>query len=290
MKALVIARREFRALVRERHLWVVALAMTVFVTVAWTPPTAAERAALGPAVAVGSFQTPVFLYGGIAASLLTYRAIVGDRETGRLKLLLGLSASRADVTLGKHVGRTGALLVMFVVPVFAGAVIGFVRLGDVAVGTLLAFGLAAALYLAAIAGVGIGASTVMDTSVRAAGLTFGAYAAFFAFWDTIVRTVYVTMLGGAPDSVGYFVASRISPVNAFQALTNMTLGVGSSAGPYRAIYRVTEEGMRTNLHVAATALDTVPPILQGSVSTLALLGWAVLPPLLAHVGTVRRDL
>lgn len=154
---------------------------------------------------------------------------------------------------------------------------------------LVLFTAAAMLYLAAIAGIGIGASTVVATSVRSAGLTFGTYVGFFLFWESLVGTV-LTSLGGSADSPLFFALLRLSPLNAFQTLSNLAVGAGNSAGPYRSVYRVTAEGMRTNLHVPATTLDAIPVYLEGWVSVLSLVCWAVVPPVVGYLLFERDDL
>lgn len=289
MRALTIATREFTGLLVDRYLWLVGAALTVLVTSGVASVNVGIQESLGAARAIAGFQAPVYLFGGLTACLLSYRAVVGDRESGRLKLLLGFSATRRDVTLGTYAGRMATVLTMFALPIVVGGIIGFLLQASAAPLRLLLFTSAAVLYLTALTGIGIGASLVGTTSIRTAAMTFGAYLGFFLFWESIVARV-TAAAGISPDSPQFFAALRVSPLNAFQALTNIALGAGNSAGPYEAVYRVTKEGMRTNIHVAATALDTIPVYLQGWVSGLALLAWATVPPLLGYLCFRRTDL
>jgi len=293
MKSATIAAREFRGLFVERRLWVAAAAIGLLVPSLSGPHDEVVRAAMGPALAVAVFQGPVYFLGGLTACLLTYRAVVEERENGRMKLLLGLSAGRRDVVLGKYIGRTAVLVALFVVPAVFGSVVGFVRSGGVTPVRLALFALASTLYLGAIAGIGVGASMAVASGVRSAALTFGAYLWFFLFWDDTVETAYAALAGGTADPAAsplYFFLVRLAPLQAFQALSNAVLGAGTAVGSYRFAVRALSGGRGTNLHVAEATLDAIPFYFRGWFSAFVLLAWACLPLLIGFFRFRRTDL
>jgi len=59
------------------------------------------------------------------ALIAAYLAIAGERESGSLKLLLGLPPSRGEVLVGKFLGRSGVVAI--------GLVLGFLVSGVVTV-------------------------------------------------------------------------------------------------------------------------------------------------------------
>lgn len=293
MRSATIAVREFRALVVEQYLWVAAAAMGLVVPLLSGSHDAIVREAMGPALSVAVFQGPVYFFGGLTACLFTYRAVVEGQENGRLKLLLGFSAGRRDVAVGKYAGRTAALVVLFVFPAILGSVVGFVRSGDATVIRLALFALASTLYLGAIAGIGVGASMAVGSGVRSAAVTFGAYLWFFLFWDDTVKAAYATVAGGTADPAAsplYFFLARLAPLQAFEVLSNAALGAGAAVGRYRFVVRALGSDRGTNLHTAAAALDAMPFYLQGWFSAIVLIAWAIVPLLIGYLRFRRADL
>jgi ABC-2 type transport system permease protein len=124
----------------------------------------------------------------LLAILLSYNAIVGERESGRLNLLLSLPNDRREVVFGKLVGRGGNLA--------AGVVIGLVGAGALVVYPFGSISVTSAISYAAYIlltlsfggiffGIGLAIST-FTTSKQFA--TIGAFGVFFLFvivWDGV---------------------------------------------------------------------------------------------------------
>lgn len=66
-------------------------------------------------VLLNSMRQPTVLLIPLVGLALAYDTIAGERESGTLRLLIGLPNSRAEVVFGKFVGRTGVIAVSILV-------------------------------------------------------------------------------------------------------------------------------------------------------------------------------
>lgn len=120
--------------------------------------------------------------------LLSYNAIVGERESGRLNLLLSLPHTRRDVVLGKLVGR-GAFLVAGVVLglIGAGALVIY-PFGDLSASSILTYAAYILLTLgfaAVFFGIGLAISTFTTSKRLATMAAFGVFFVFVIVWDAV---------------------------------------------------------------------------------------------------------
>jgi ABC-2 type transport system permease protein len=130
-----------------------------------------------------SMRTAVVVAGGGLSFLLplvglvgSYAALVGERETGSVRFLLGLPNSRDDAYLGKFVARA---LVVCVPLVAALLLTGLVTLLTFQNGSLLAMvGLAVVSvpYAVLFVGIGLTASAYADSSNRAVAVVITVFA------------------------------------------------------------------------------------------------------------------
>ena len=243
MSVLAVARKEFSDSRRSRTLWaVVALFVLVVGGVTYgyveffvdaspgqAPTSPAERTATAVAILSGLFGggtfSPVDLLVPAIGLLLGYKAVVGERETGRIKLLLGLPHSRSDVVFGKLLGRTAvaglAVLAGFLT---AGLVLALAGGGGVTLGPLVAL-LVLTLLLAAVhVSVGIGVSALAPSSGWATALVIGVVAVFQVLWGVIFFAVRLVVLESPGDTPTWFRAlRRLSPTNAYRRALVATL-------------------------------------------------------------------
>lgn len=136
----------------------------------------------------GSMTGTIGLLLPLLAILLSYNAIVGEREAGQLNLLLSLPHTRKDVVLGKLVGR-GALLTLGVVAGLVGAgllvVYPFGSLSVTSTLTFLAYIGLTLLFGAIFFGLGLAISTLTTSKRLATMAAFGVFFVFVIVWDAI---------------------------------------------------------------------------------------------------------
>lgn len=122
--------------------------------------------------------------------LLSYNAIVGERESGRLALLLSLPHDRRDVVLGKLAGR-GAFLALGVVVGLVGAgalvIYPFGSVSVTSVPSYLAYVLLTLLFGFVFFGIGLALSTFTVSKQLATMGAFGVYFLFVIVWDLVLE-------------------------------------------------------------------------------------------------------
>jgi ABC-type transport system involved in multi-copper enzyme maturation permease subunit len=133
-----------------------------------------------------SFTLPVLILG----TAVGYQAIVGERESGTVRLVLGLPGTRRDLVVGKLLTRV-AIVIAAIVPmlVFAEGVLLW-RFGDpylvvflASAGWILLLGIVWTMFV-------VGVSAAVSSRYRTLAVTLGAYLLFSlenGIWDPIVR-------------------------------------------------------------------------------------------------------
>lgn len=228
MNWLTIARRDFTDARRSRILGLavglfVVLVALVFGTSSTTGEAPAEDA-------LWTIHGIAIWFMPIVVLVIGYLSIAGERESGRIKYLLGLPNKRWEVVLGKFASRSFVSLLAVVLSMGVGAAILLVRYPSVPVAEfawLTAFmGFFAIVYTA----IAVGISALTATRARAMGSVIGVYVFFTVYW--IVPTVnpidslsYVieNVLGLSEQPNFYEFVFHLSPSFAYGRLVNGTL-------------------------------------------------------------------
>lgn len=179
----VIAYKDVRDAARSKTLWLV-FGLLALLSVGY----AFAHAYLGPA------RFDAFLVGlarllaatlPAFAVLVGYKAVVGERTSGRLFLTLSVPHSRRDLLAGKFVGRAIVLVGPTLVALGAAGALAAVRYGTDGAGAYPLFLAAAGLYEVAFLGlvVGLSASTRVDRQVTLGA--FGGYLLLVPFWNAL---------------------------------------------------------------------------------------------------------
>ncbi|WP_255198088.1 ABC transporter permease subunit [Halorarius litoreus] len=219
--------------------------------------------------------------------VVAYAALVGERESGTLKLLLALPHSRLDVVLGKVAGRSAVVAA----PVLLGFLVAapvFPILGVTfnAVNFAL-FALATAFIGVVFVALSVGVSAAAPTSRRAVITVVGLYALFTLLWgqfaNAIVREVSNnTDLGNTALVKVFLVVKHLNPVATYQSLV-ASLGQGELAA------RVSLVGGLQGQFIAQQ-LGEVPIYLTDGALVVYLLLWIAVPVVLGYLTFQRADL
>lgn len=220
--------------------------------------------------------------------VVAYASIVGERESGTMKLLLALPHSRLDVLLGKFAGRSAVLAV----PVLLGFAVAAPTfpLADVPFEAVNYLGFAALTVLLGVVFVALalGASAAARTSRRAVIGTVGTYALFTLLWGQISQSI-VRVLSNRTELLDQpaayvktlLVTRYLNPIAAYQSLT-------ASLGADAMQARMTVFGLQGQLF--AEQLDGLPFYLTDGALVVYLLLWIAVPLVLGYLVFEGEDL
>lgn len=289
-----LARSEFRTVVRSKALWALALLVPLW---AYAPQYDVWTVA-GPDMTLAFVQYAMAGAVPLAVLLLTYNAVVGERDSGTLKFTLALPLTRAEILAAKVVGRWAGVCVPLSVPFLVLVAAGVYHYGLVSPLSFVGVALATLVYLLVLVALGVAASAATARPVRAvAGAFGGIYLVGVLAWIPIVRFGYPLVTGTTvnpvdppPDGL-LFLLPRLGPAGAYQLLTNWILGIGNSAAGAGAVAGDVVPGSRTTAFVVDTTFTGSAPVYLHEVGGLVvLLAWLVGALAVAHVAFTRGDL
>lgn len=288
MRALTVAKKDFRDAVQSRALWglvVVFVLLLVLTTYAYTQipelfgPT--SEATFGGLIFFTVGITSLFV--PLAALVVCYKSVAGERELGSIKILLSLPLTRSDAFFGKFIGRTGVLAFGLGIGLLAGLGIGAVLLGTVDLVPLLGFLLLTLSFAAVYSGVMVSLSALTGSTTRATTLAIGFFILFELLWDAVpVAVVYViegfSLPTSFPDWV--FLVTQVSPSTAYLTslialLPDVAATQGASIGG-------------TGVDVDPTAVE--PFYVTPEVGLVFLALWLVFPLLVGYYRFTTADL
>lgn len=219
------------------------------------------------------------------ALVVGYMAVVGERRTGSLRMLLSYPFSRLDVVLGKFVGRvavtTTALAAGFAVAtVLVLALYGYP--GNEAFGGFLG---ASVLLAATITGLAVGSSAASSTRGRSMALTFGSFVAMVFFWKPVSVGLYYVVYGTRPGVEAepwYLLVRRLNPLESYRVVVGSVLGRRIQPVPNLPVEDVPATAPPERLAVANRVAGDVPWYLEEWTAVVVLLAWGLVPLVLGY--------
>lgn len=270
MSLEAVARKDFEDAVRSRWL----LALSAFFVLLVSAVAYIVRPAGG-----GTFSSNAML-GLVNGSLVTtlvplialviaYGAVVGERESGSLKLLLSLPHSRAEVVFGKVVGRTGAMAVPIVVGFLLPALVLAIGPLQFDVGSYFGYTLLVVFLAAVFVAIAVGFSAAVPSQRLAVAGAVAVYFVFVPLWQILQLPLQFFLMGGTPGWLPLTgnevlrLVRLVNPTGSFKIVSGEylagTLLASGEVGPEAA------GQWATNMEIAAIAM---------------LVAWLLVPPLL----------
>lgn len=192
MSTLTVARKDFQDGIRSWLLLGLTAVFVVFAAGAAYIYIAIGSIGGGGGGAVSSLSIIDFLSGLTAffipliGVLVGYKAIVAERESGSIALLLSLPHTRRDVVLGKVLGRTGVVFVSAVVGFLIAAGVVVVLAGSLSVVNYALFVLATLLLALAFVALAVSFSAATKSSTLSlAGAGVITVLFIFSVWGLI---------------------------------------------------------------------------------------------------------
>lgn len=267
-----VARKDFEDAVRSRWLLALTTLFTLLVSgVAYVVRPGSGQTFSSNAILGAVNGTLVTTLVPLIALVIAYNAVVGERDTGSLKLLLSLPHSRADVVFGKVLGRSGAIAAPIVVGFVLPAVLLAVGPLNFAVGSYLGYTLLTAFLGCVFVGIAVGFSAAMRSQRLTMAGTMGLYLLFVPLWGAVQfpLQIYLQLSGGVPGWLPltgpqvFRLLRLLNPTGSFKIVSGAFLNNQLFTGD------------ALSLHVAALTM---------------LFGWLLLPPLVGLWKFERADL
>ncbi|MFC7098462.1 ABC transporter permease [Halobaculum marinum] len=289
MSALGVARVDLRTAARSRMVWWLTAVLTALSVVGVSLVALLDVEGATVVDAVGPLSLPAVLLVPLAAIVVGYEAVVGERRSGSLKVLLGFPVSRAAVVVGKVTARASTVTLAVVVAFGVAGAVAAVLYDGVPAGRYLAFTLATIGLGVAFVGLSVGISTAVATHGRALALAVGSYLLLVLFWKPVVAGVHYAATGAVPGNevpAWYLLLERVSPTVAYDVLTRAALDTSATAS----VFAVRPPAASAASVSAQLGGAPVPWYLSNLAAVLVVCAWTVLPVAVGLVRFRRRDL
>lgn len=277
MNWLVIARRDFQDARRSRVLGLVVGLFVVLVALITTTssgsgPTPAEDA-LWNLHGIAIFLLPIVML------VVGYLAVAGERETGRIKYLLGLPNRRWEVVAGKFLSRALVATLAIGLSMLVGLAIMLVRFDSVPVVDAASLGVFMLFFAVVYVGLAVGVSALTASRARAMAGVVGVYVFFTVYW----------------------IAPQVNPIDSVSYVVEDLLGLSARENLYEFIFHLSPSfaysrlaneqvfGGRVEDGADSVAADA-PFYLQDTFMPVILLGWLVLALGVGYLGFRRAEL
>jgi ABC-2 type transport system permease protein len=233
----------------------------------------------------------------VTGSIFGYMAVAGERESGSLRVLFGLTHGRRDVLVGKLLSRAGMMVVAMLVSavVVAGLILALFEGLDL--GIFLRFSVLTVLLAVTFTGIAVGVSAATGTRARAMGGAVGSYVAFLILWYPAVAIVHYVLegeLAGMTLPDWYLGALMVNPLIAYSQALGGVLDQylsGFIGWPF-IVEDVPQEALAddTALLLSNRAAGEAPFFVSEWFAVVVLVAWFAVPVALGYWRFARADL
>lgn len=295
MSFATVAKKDFQDSARSRWLWGLTVLFVLFAGGAaylygGTDLFVSEGGTRTTQGFIGLLAGAAGLLVPVIALLAGHKAIVGERESGSLKLLLSLPHTRKDAVIGKFIGRTGVVTASILIGFLVATVLGAVLFGQFDPLEFIAFTGITVLLAFAYISISMGLSAATASASRAAAIAFGFWLVFEFLWGIIgFGLLWATngfSLGGLGENglpEWYFLFLRLSPSSAYSTSVQ-ALFEGQS------IINTATFGGTTVTNNPLGEGATVPLFLEDWFALIILAIWIVVPVTLGYLRFESTDL
>lgn len=184
MSTVAIAKKDILDSSRSRALWgVIGLFFAFVLLLTWLVVDDAGDT-LGEAMGM-TFVLGFLLFVPLTGLLISVKAIVRERESGTINLLLSLPHTRREMLLGKFIGRSVVMIIAVLVAFLPSLLYGAIQVDGIPIAEVAAILLATMLFGIMFVAIGVGFSALVNSETQA---TFGSIIVFILLylWPTII--------------------------------------------------------------------------------------------------------
>jgi len=260
-----VARKDFADAVRSKMFWALSGLMLLLAYVGlYIPEAVGDDPTVSDGIEVLSgvigFLIP------IVALVVGYMSIVGERETGSVRMVLSLPLKRWEMLIGKLVGRTAVIVVPILLGFGLAVPFALLVYGDLPGTEYGEFVTGVLLIGFTFVAIAVGISGSVDSRGKALAAVVGIYALFEFFWSLIPLGLFWLANGELPEGEGPTWVEALSGATPTQSAVS------------------TSEGLWNGISTSE------PLVLQEWVSALLLLAWLGVPLLVGYLRFERADI
>lgn len=260
-----VARKDFADAVRSKMFWALSIIILLLAYLGMYIPRAVDGSEATVSDGVGVLSGVMAFLIPIVALVVGYMAIVGERQTGSIRMVLSLPLKRWEVLVGKLVGRTAVVVVPILLGFALAIPFALVLYGDLPGSDYAEFVTTVVLIGAVFVAIAVGISGSVATRGKALAGVVGVYALFEFFWDVVPLGLYYAANRELPSA---------DVPTWFEAL--------AAASPIQAAVR-TSEGLFNGISTGD------PLVLQEWFGALLLVLWAAVPLVIGYLRFSNAD-
>ncbi|WP_408959903.1 ABC transporter permease [Natrinema sp. 74] len=284
-----VARKEFDDAGRSKLLWaltglLVGLVAIGYVAIWYTMDD------VSAAEVLSFLGMPLQVILPVAALIAGYMAVVGERRSGSVKLLLGLPPNRTDVVVGKLLGRMSVVGLAVALAYLVSLALGGLLFGSVPFVDWLGFAAVSLLFGVTFVGLAVGVSAGVSTRGKSMAIVVGLYMVFVALWELLTAGPYYLIYDEGPPVAAetwYLLLQQFNPIFAYAHLSSQV--VDGSVFPFQFQY-----GLQSMEAYGMTPAERYPGeapfYLQEWFGLVVLLCWLVVPVAIGYYRFRKTDL
>lgn len=295
MSTLAVARKDFSDAVRSRSLLALVALFVLFAAGATYLVADVLGGGGGPEgvpAVFGLFISlifPITVLVPLIGVMTGYKSIVGERESGSVKLLLSLPHTRRDVVAGKTIGRIGVFAVAIIVGFAAAAVVAFVFYDTFPAVEYAGFTLMTIVFGVVYLVFAVGMSAATGSTSVALWLSLGFFALFQFLWGFVVN-LFVWVVNGFSSPENFSIVSGYFSIEQGTVVAPDWYRLVTSLSPSSAYQSALGTFFSQDLNFGLGRSGSVPYYLQDWFGFVVLAIWLVVPLLLGYSRFRRSDL
>lgn len=295
MSTVTMARKDLDDVLRSRLIWGVFGLFVVLMLIIGLASTSNADTEITTEGFINLFANiGAWLMVPVIGIMIGYMAIVGERQSGSLRVLFGLGFGRRHVLFGKLLSRTSTIIVVTIASLLVLLAIALPIADRFDVGIFLRFSALTLVLAVMFTTIAIAASALTSTRYRAMGGAIGAYVAFAMLWHPIAAGIHYGLEGDLPAYHApewYFFLTRLNPLEAYNQVISVWIGeyVWGMFG-WVTIVEDFEWEQSEALLLTNRVEGDLPFYLSDWFAVVILLMWIVIPIAIAYWQFDRADL